>query len=266
MNTKIDLQDSIIKGFFLFSRELYVERIEKKGDPLSQITTRSSEEKTIPSSITSSSKSTDNESPPNDLLCPICKHIFTDAVITPCCNLSFCDECKISQSSYFCHTYSLAILKGIRTALISSSEHECPHCHFQHVAIDQINPNLYLRNHIKRWHERQNQSSYPHVPLSKYGTQNFNQDIDAISTNVSNSNEIDDDDGNSSSLNSLESTVPMKTAPIIIKMQPHNKTQSPPQPIVLTQPADITFEDEEKLHTMQAASKFVCFFFFLNFS
>jgi hypothetical protein len=40
--------------------------------------------------------------------------------------------------------------------LIESPKHKYPHRHCQHVAIDQINSNLYLQNHIKRWHERQN--------------------------------------------------------------------------------------------------------------
>jgi hypothetical protein len=39
-------------------------------------------------------KSADEETPPNDLLCPICNQICIDAVITPCCHNSFCDECK----------------------------------------------------------------------------------------------------------------------------------------------------------------------------
>jgi hypothetical protein len=80
---------------------------------------------------------------------------------------------------------------GIRTALIESPEHECPLCHCQHVAIDQINPNLYLRSHIKRWHERQNQSSYSHPSMSQ---QTFDQDFDTTSTNLPNSNEVDEYD------------------------------------------------------------------------
>ncbi|CAF0839694.1 unnamed protein product [Rotaria sordida] len=205
--------------------ELYVERIEKKTDSLAQIA-RQTDEKGVLSSVSSSSKSIDNELPPNDLLCPLCKRIYADAVITPCCNLSFCDEC-------------------IRTALIESPEHECPHCHCQHVAIDQINPNLYLRNHIKRWHERQNQSSYSHMSISQQPTQTLDQDVDTTTTtNLSNSNEIDEYDSPNLSTNSQQSVAPIKAAPIIIKMQPLGKSQSP-QPIVSTRPADMTFEDEK---------------------
>ena len=81
---------------FFSYRELYVERIERKADALAQIA-RQSDEKNVSSSIQSSSKSNDEDLPPNDLLCPLCKRVYTDAVITPCCNLSFCDECKSNK-------------------------------------------------------------------------------------------------------------------------------------------------------------------------
>lgn len=32
---------------------------------------------------------------PEDLLCSICKDLFNDAVMIPCCGSSFCDECKL---------------------------------------------------------------------------------------------------------------------------------------------------------------------------
>lgn len=31
---------------------------------------------------------------PDDLICSICKDLFTDAVMIPCCGSSFCDDCK----------------------------------------------------------------------------------------------------------------------------------------------------------------------------
>lgn len=30
---------------------------------------------------------------PEDLICSICKDLFTDAVMIPCCGSSFCDDC-----------------------------------------------------------------------------------------------------------------------------------------------------------------------------
>lgn len=32
---------------------------------------------------------------PDDLICSICKDLFTDAVMIPCCGSSFCDECVL---------------------------------------------------------------------------------------------------------------------------------------------------------------------------
>ncbi|CAF0987768.1 unnamed protein product [Rotaria sp. Silwood1] len=182
--------------------ELYVERIEKK-DALGQ-STRETNEKNVSLSNIYLSTSADEEPPPNDLLRPICKRIYVDAGIIPCCNLSFSDDC-------------------IRTALIDSPEHECPHRHCQHVAIDQINPNLYLRNHIKRWHERQNQSSYSHMSLSQHTSQTLDQDSDKTPTNLRNSNDNVEYDPDIPSTNSQQSTASIKTAPIIIKIQPHEK-------------------------------------------
>ncbi|CAF3558256.1 unnamed protein product [Rotaria socialis] len=202
--------------------ELFVARIEKKKDALALLA-QQTDEKGVSLPISSSSKSTDNELPPNDLLCPLCKQVYNDAVITPCCNLSFCDDC-------------------IRTALIESSEHECPHCHCQHVAIDQINPNLYLRNHIKRWYEGQNQSSYSNLSQSQHSAHTLDQDVDTTPTSHQSSNDVDEYDPTTPQ----QPVVPIKTAPIIIKMQSLGKAQSPPPPpIVSTRPADMTFEDEK---------------------
>lgn len=144
------------------------------------------------------------------------------------------------------------LLKGIRTALIESPDHECPHCHCQHVAIDQINPNLYLRNHIKRWQERLNPSSYSHSSLPQ---QTLDDDFDTTSTN--NSNEVEEYDPTVASTSSQQS-IPFVKAPIVIKMQPRGKSQSPPQqPIVSTRPAELTFEDEKGLDSNQITSRFV---------
>ena len=236
-----------------------MERIERKADALAQLA-RQSDEKNVSSSIPSSTKSSDEDPPPNDLLCPLCKRVFTDAVITPCCNLSFCDACKINQDffSIHCHFFSFLFWKGIRTALIESPEHECPLCHYQHVAIDQINPNLYLRSHIKRWHERQNQSSYSHVSMPQ---PIMDQDSDATSTNALNSSEVEEYDPTVVSTSSQQS-LPSIKAPIIIKMQPRGKSPSP-QPVVSTRPADLTFEDEKGLDSDQTTPRFVLFNWFI---
>ena len=152
--------------------------------------------------------------------------------------------------------------KGIRTALIESPDHECPSCHTQHVAIDQINPNLFLRNHIKRWHESQNQSYYPQ---STAPSASVDQDSEATSINRSNSNETDEYDTAVLSTNSQPAVSSAKTAPIIIKMQ--LKSQSPPLPIVANRPADVPSQSEKPVDSDPTVSRLVNYFgFFLELS
>lgn len=41
------------------------------------------------------SSSEDDADPiPDELLCPICNDLMTDAVVIPCCGNSYCDECE----------------------------------------------------------------------------------------------------------------------------------------------------------------------------
>ena len=35
---------------------------------------------------------------PEELICKLCKELFKDAVVIPCCGDSFCDECKYGVS------------------------------------------------------------------------------------------------------------------------------------------------------------------------
>lgn len=37
---------------------------------------------------------------PDDLICSICKDLFNDAVMIPCCGSSFCDECKFLMNNF----------------------------------------------------------------------------------------------------------------------------------------------------------------------
>ena len=38
---------------------------------------------------------------PSELQCPMCKKLFTDVVVTPCCGFSYCDECKVFILPHF---------------------------------------------------------------------------------------------------------------------------------------------------------------------
>lgn len=78
-------------------RQLIIEESEKKADALAQRHHQFHEKGLLPTAPSSSmlpTKSADDEQPPDDLLCPICKRVCTDAVIVPCCYNSFCDACK----------------------------------------------------------------------------------------------------------------------------------------------------------------------------
>lgn len=66
---------------------------------------------------------------PEDLICAICKGIFRDAVMIPCCGSSFCDEC-------------------VRTALLESEDNECPDCKEKGTSPGSLIPNRFLRNAV----------------------------------------------------------------------------------------------------------------------
>uniref|UniRef100_A0A182IJJ9 Uncharacterized protein n=1 Tax=Anopheles atroparvus TaxID=41427 RepID=A0A182IJJ9_ANOAO len=66
---------------------------------------------------------------PEDLICSICKDLFTDAVMIPCCGSSFCDEC-------------------VRTALLESEDNECPDCKEKGSSPGSLIPNRFLRNSV----------------------------------------------------------------------------------------------------------------------
>lgn len=40
----------------------------------------------------------DQSKVPAELQCPMCKRLFTDVVVTPCCGDSYCDECNATSS------------------------------------------------------------------------------------------------------------------------------------------------------------------------
>lgn len=74
---------------------------------------------------------------PEDLLCTICKNIFKDAVMIPCCGSSFCDEC-------------------IRTSLLESDDNECPECSEKGTSPGSLIPNRFLRNAVAAFHSDSN--------------------------------------------------------------------------------------------------------------
>ena len=79
-----------------------------------------------------------NIAAPPELACPLCKKLFNDATIIPCCQLSFCDSC-------------------IRDAL--TTQNNCPNCAAEGVSPDNLIPNKSVRQMVDkfkqggtRWH------------------------------------------------------------------------------------------------------------------
>ncbi|XP_034443294.1 E3 ubiquitin-protein ligase RBBP6-like [Hippoglossus hippoglossus] len=79
------------------------------------------------------SSSEDDADPiPDELLCPICNDLMTDAVVIPCCGNNYCDDC-------------------IRTALLDSEEHVCFTCKQSDVSPDNLIANKFLRQAVNNY-------------------------------------------------------------------------------------------------------------------
>lgn len=95
---------------------------------------------------------------PEDLLCTLCSDLLTDAIMMPCCGISFCDECKyifiltIKTKIKFKIYYSSIL--GIRNALLESEENECPDCHGKEISPETLIPNRYLRNAVNSFKDK----------------------------------------------------------------------------------------------------------------
>ena len=138
---------------------------------------------------------------------------------------------------------------------MESEEHECPYCHRQQVAIDHINPNLFLRKYVNRWYEdRQQTSFYPYFSLPQQtSTKTF------ASANTQNLDNIDEFDVAILPTSAQLSSVPVKTAPIVIRMQPTGHNLSPPRTTIVTKPADMTFEDGKATESDSTTPRLVFF-------
>ncbi|KAH8413747.1 hypothetical protein KR222_006824 [Zaprionus bogoriensis] len=69
---------------------------------------------------------------PEDLICGICRNIFVDAVMIPCCGSSFCDDC-------------------VRNSLLESEDSECPDCKEKNCSPGSLIPNRFLRNSVNNF-------------------------------------------------------------------------------------------------------------------
>jgi hypothetical protein len=63
--------------------------------------------------------------------CPLCKGYLKDAVIIPCCQLSFCDTC-------------------IRDKLVPEDNFQCPNCRASPISPDTLIPNRCVRASVAK--------------------------------------------------------------------------------------------------------------------
>uniref|UniRef100_A0A034WTI5 E3 ubiquitin-protein ligase RBBP6 n=1 Tax=Bactrocera dorsalis TaxID=27457 RepID=A0A034WTI5_BACDO len=82
---------------------------------------------------------------PDDLICSICKDLFVDAVMIPCCGSSFCDDC-------------------VRSALLESEDNECPDCKEKGCSPGSLIPNRFLRNSVNAF---KNENGYTNIKTKK---------------------------------------------------------------------------------------------------
>ncbi|XP_078172234.1 uncharacterized protein LOC144566180 isoform X3 [Carex rostrata] len=132
-NDGSDLSDAI-------SKEIVGENCKDASDPEeenrkeSKTRTKSEEYKKSSDGVTKCPSAMFNTDIPTELRCLLCKEIFKDAVMIPCCQHSFCDRC-------------------IRSTLTETRR--CPKCSSVKCAVDDLLPNLSLRQAIERFIEAQ---------------------------------------------------------------------------------------------------------------
>ncbi|XP_052817872.1 E3 ubiquitin-protein ligase RBBP6-like [Mya arenaria] len=78
---------------------------------------------------------------PKELKCPLCGDMARDAVVIPCCGISYCDEC-------------------IRNKLLESDDHICPSCDSMNVSPDGLIANQMLRRAVTNF---QNETGYTKI-------------------------------------------------------------------------------------------------------
>ncbi|CAG8591542.1 15577_t:CDS:10 [Funneliformis caledonium] len=109
---------------------------------------------------------------PPELQCMICARLLREAVITPCCQASFCDEC-------------------IRNALISTEQEDqqfkCPNCQTQ-LSPDGLLPDKATReavnNHLRDWARRRNEQIVPEEASTSSDTLVMEKDQQPITTDL----------------------------------------------------------------------------------
>lgn len=111
---------------------------------------------------------------PDDLVCPLCNDLLTDALLVPCCANSYCDDCKCVN--YVVIQFAFVRFKflvinenfffnslGIRSYLLES-DHECPGCHEKDISPTSLIPNRFLRGTVNAFKSDTGYSKPEKVP------------------------------------------------------------------------------------------------------
>jgi hypothetical protein len=141
--------------------------------------------------------------------------------------------------------------------LIESQDRQCPYCKRQNVVIDQLNPNLSLRSCVTHWREKQNHLSYSHIPMEPSMSNKSDAESENMTKRSTDSpvDSADEKEMNSPQIDTETSAVPMKTGPIIIKMQPLRKSQSPLPFNNINQSMEARFDEEKSNDSEPIASE-----------
>lgn len=272
-------------------REHLIEQNRKQNEVHDQVRKRShSSDRSTDNSMMSSNESTamNTEEPPADLLCPLCKNVFVDAVVTPCCQKGFCDECnqiQIYSIDWFLNLEFLLFIVGIRNTLIQNDELQCPLCQQTNVEVDQLNPSPSLRLNVDRWREEQQRKSSCVYADLNYSSENFSKspssavDLEGsmsgfVSVSMNrNSNDsptgLNTEDQNNFFQPKLEeeeqqkkpTSVPGKQNPIVIRMQPAPiQNLSPPSKCESNKP-ESNLDDQRTSEHDQSSAMFHIFMF-----
>ncbi|KAM7510750.1 hypothetical protein LguiB_009625 [Lonicera macranthoides] len=120
-----DLIEAIPRDSFRSANEV---NIPQKFEP------KAEEQMKLEKAIGANYSAVQNADLPSELKCPLCNAFFKEAVMIPCCQLSFCEKC-------------------IRVVLIDKGR--CPKCFSNKCRVEDLLPNLSLRQAIERFLESQ---------------------------------------------------------------------------------------------------------------
>ncbi|KAA8546216.1 hypothetical protein F0562_003045 [Nyssa sinensis] len=134
-----DLSEAIPRG-------PHISRIEK-NIPHTKLEPKVEEHVKLEKAVNANCPAVQNADLPSELKCPLCNTFFKEAVMIPCCQHSFCGKC---------------------ICLVLSEKARCPKCSSSKCRVEDLLPNLSLRQAIEHFIESQILISCPDNALHKY--------------------------------------------------------------------------------------------------